>query len=351
MHGQLEAGGARRFIHRWQSTGPAPVPGERPPIPWEFGGGSFMEWDDIFALLYSPTYAETSTNILTQYCNGFLIGGEVFAMAWAFGDSMAWDADNPTSYDLGAMTPDAVLSLPTKYYGDQVGSVYKLRSDWRTPTTWTRTVAANVSMAVAIGTDPADPRNHTTKTIPLTGDTAQHARELYAPIVLPVYDVYAVWVTGTAPGQVAYHDVYDSLYSLAGKYKTGCWMPSGLEYSAYIDTKAMYGWANGNKLSSTDIWESYDSSVIHPRSRSMPTNFYISTDAAEGRPWQNPCNLEMPYSKYYTRTSYGGFSTVAGGYYRGGKKQEYVDFKNKYVYIFYVLKQLWPTRKTPLCEV
>lgn len=218
MTGHLEAGGARRFIHRWQSaSGGRYTPA--PPLPWEAGyTGHLGTWQELRDAL---NVGGLTDDVL--YTQGFRIGDTVhylppeavgsakylthspyYLVPFPVGDLIA-TVDDASIYSI------AVNEKPLPAYTD----------------IYTYTAKDNISLSICRKSGTKIVSKYATP-IGAEDGTSWKVKDAIAPLLLPVYDVVMVqrpyikgrtWTTA---------DIWGTVKSVYGDYIEKVWLPDGI---------------------------------------------------------------------------------------------------------------------------
>lgn len=377
MTGQLEAGGARRFIHRWQSTGhskrPGPVP-DSPPIPWETGyTGHLGTWAELRAALNTKGHTD---DILYAY--GADIGGQFHfvPMDMCSAGSESFFTDN----DYGPSIPltELVSEYDFQYVdsdGDTLtarGSVYKIEDSslavpaiHRDYERW-----GGTSLGIAAGTGKCEEIKNYKITYEYnvtefdTETSYIDPRPYPAPMLLPVYDTYIIMGDPYTFIDFTSAEVWAAFSSLWGKYTTQIWLPDGItgdtdpartRDEVYIFTKL-----SGRRYYSIppqDITRDTNGNIcIRPVSAGNsqwevgnPVKNY-TTLGIDGPGLVLPNTVETKHTNppYAGTPFYMPGMPMFGGAIKTSRPYPYLDNKPRPVGVCYVVKQLWPTKLTPI---
>lgn len=377
MTGQLEAGGARRFIHRWQSTGaskrPGPVP-DSPPIPWETGyTGHLGTWAELRAALNTRGHTD---DILYAY--GADIGGQFHFVPMDM--CSAGSESFFTNYDYGASVPltELISDYDFKYVdsdGDTLtarGKVYKIESSSLAVPAIHRDYEFMGGTKLATRTGIGEYKE--TESFDIIYDYAVteydtdtpyiDPRPFPAPMLLPVYDTYVILGDPYTFIDFTSAEVWAAFSSLWGKYTTQIWLPDGItgttDPARTRDEVYIASNKSGRKYYSVqpqDITRDTDGNIcIRPVSagNSQSETAYVLKNYTaiflDGPGIILPASVETKHTNppYAGSPFYMPGMPIFGGAVKTGRPYPYLDNKPRPVAVCYVVKQLWPTKLTPI---
>lgn len=351
MTGQLEAGGARRFIHRWQSaSGGGYTPA--PPLPWEDGyTGHLGTWQELRDALNVGGLADD-----VLYTQGFRIGDTVHYLPPEAVGSAAYMQRSP--HNLTAVpVGDLIATVGT-------ASIYSVAVNEKPLPSYSDIYTYTAKNAISLSIC----RKSGTKIVSLCetpigaeDGTAWKVKDAIAPLLLPVYDIVMVQRPYVKGQTWTTADIWDTVKAVYGDYATKVWLPDGIagdDFSAcavgdLLGKDLQYWWAYST-LGSSYIEDIDGVKHCYPAAWACDylyrRNYYAAIkgilgvcDGCLALPKSTDVTT-LPTARGFVYPSAPMSACLKGTYqvsYNGG----YYDYA-----ICYIVKQLYPTKKTRLGE-
>lgn len=218
MTGQLEAGGARRFIHRWQSaSGGGYTPA--PPLPWEDGyTGHLGTWQELRGVL---NIGGLEDDVL--YTQGFRIGDTVHYLppeAVGTADYLKYSWSYLAPFPVG----DLIATVGT-------ADIYSIATNEKPMPSYsdiyTYPYHDSISLSICRKSGTKIVSKYSTP-IGAEDGTKWTAKAAVAPLLLPVYDILLVQRPYVKGQTWTAADIFEYVKGVYGEYATRVWLPDGI---------------------------------------------------------------------------------------------------------------------------